>query len=188
MEIIAETTKAPSSICFCYYSVIESDLKPHTTHKMTLVRMWMRQLTMLTESNHVEVGSPGIIPSLAPSRVFLPYYAPEEKLSVPNTLSQLRCEPATKCGPITTPLQHNTALSTLPHTWKCCKSKHWAVSEATQGLPGATDKGKVWKEIPARTAHIVTILGTANFLHAHWGRRPQSWRMADGRVLDLLHH
>lgn len=76
----------------------------------------MRQLTMLTESNHVEVGSPGIIPSLAPSRVFLPYYAPEEKLSVPNTLSQLRCEPATKCGPITTPLQHNTALSTLPHT------------------------------------------------------------------------
>lgn len=92
--------------------------------------MWTRtaNMAMLTENKHVtglkwEVVSdhesfPAWLPAgysfLTLSAMF--NSAPEEKQSFPNILSELRCEPAIDFSPITAHLQHNTALSTLPHT------------------------------------------------------------------------
>lgn len=79
---------------------------------------------MLTENNHAKMELKEEVHQSFPARLLAGYsfltlseifnHAPEEQLSIHDTLSQLRCEPATKCSPITT--QHNTVLSALPHT------------------------------------------------------------------------
>lgn len=130
-------------------------------HNVTLPRLWRngvwhrhadRKQTCWVDDVR-SGGSPWITPSLAPSRVFLPCsfrerltLPPEETQSFQSILSQLRCDPATGFSPITTPLQHSTALSTLPHTWTAVNPNSGRCLrniELGPHLPRPTDKGNV---------------------------------------------
>lgn len=101
--------------------------------------------------------------------------APQEKQSFPNILSQLRCEPATNFSPIATPLLHSPALSTRPHTWNAVNPNsglcHRNIHRGQHGPPRGYRQGESVKGNSCQTAHIFTILGTANFLHIHEGGR-----------------
>lgn len=109
-------------------SALQQLIQAITTCRITLEWMCMWRLTMQTENNHAKMeikevhkSFPARLPAgysfLTLSELFS--HAPEEQLRVPNILSQLRCEPATKRSPITA--QHNTISPALPHTWKAVK-------------------------------------------------------------------
>lgn len=159
---------------------------------------------MLTENKHVKwmtwevVAVHESLPAWLPAGYSFPALsetfnsAPEETQSFPNILSQLRCDPAIGFSPITTPLQQNTALSPLPHTWTAVNPNSgrclWNIQLGPP--PKAYGQGESVKGNSCQDRSHLHYFQNSKFpSHSlrEGNKRDRPWRIVERRMLDLPH-